>query len=111
MNPGCATHWLTISMGQAWIEVVGMASNGIEALELVGRKKPDIMLIDVQMPEMDGLTLLGELRSRQDISRLTKMIILSGHDNFEFAQLALEYGGVQIFIEARRRGRHSRSGA
>ncbi|MFE0560478.1 response regulator [Paenibacillus sp. NPDC058910] len=81
------------------IEVVGMASNGVEALELVSRKKPDIMLIDVQMPEMDGLTLLGELRSRQDISRLTKMIILSGHDNFEFAQLALEYGVSKYLLK------------
>ena len=57
------------------------------------------MLIDVQMPEMDGLTLLGELRRRQDISRLTKMIILSGHDNFEFAQLALEYGVSKYLLK------------
>ena len=76
-----------------------MASNGVEALELVSRKKPDIMLIDVQMPEMDGLTLLSESRSRQDISRLTKMIILSGHDNFEFAQLALEYGVSKYLLK------------
>ncbi|MGG3282961.1 response regulator transcription factor [Paenibacillus solani] len=81
------------------IEVVGMASNGLEALDLVSRKRPDIMLIDVQMPEMDGLTLLGELRSREEISRLMKTIILSGHDNFEFAQLALEHGVSKYLLK------------
>lgn len=81
------------------IEVVGLASNGIEALELVSRKKPDIMLIDVQMPEMDGLTLLRELKERREIGGLTKLIILSGHDNFEFAQLALEYGVSKYLLK------------
>lgn len=81
------------------IEVVGLAANGLEALELVGRKKPDIMLIDIQMPEMDGLTLLRELKERREIGSLTRLIILSGHDNFEFAQLALEYGVSKYLLK------------
>jgi two-component system response regulator YesN len=44
------------------IEVVGLAASGVEALALIERKRPDIMLIDVQMPEMDGLTLVRKLR-------------------------------------------------
>lgn len=88
-----------IPWDQHGIEVVGMASNGLEALELVNRKRPDIMLIDVQMPEMDGLALLGELQSREEISRLMKTIILSGHDNFEFAQRALEYGVSKYLLK------------
>jgi len=81
------------------IEVVGTASNGVEALELISRKKPDILLIDVQMPEMDGLTLLGELRSRPEINRLMKTIILSGHDNFEFARSALKHGVTRYLLK------------
>lgn len=80
------------------IEVVGLASSGLEALELVSRKKPDIMLLDIQMPEMDGLTLLRELRDRQELDRL-KLIILSGHDNFAFAQHALEYGVSKYLLK------------
>lgn len=80
------------------IEVVGLASSGLEALELVSRKKPDIMLLDIQMPEMDGLTLLRELKERRELDRL-KLIILSGHDNFTFAQHALEFGVSKYLLK------------
>lgn len=81
------------------IEVVGLASNGAEALRLVERKKPDIMLVDVQMPEMDGLTLVRKLRELQDASSSIKIIILSGHDNFTFAQAALEHGVYKYLLK------------
>ncbi|WP_068775703.1 response regulator [Paenibacillus sp. FJAT-26967] len=71
------------------IEVIAQAASGAEALYLFERKKPDIVLLDVQMPEMDGLTLAKKLREKD---AFIKMIILSGHDNFGFAQLAMEAG-------------------
>jgi two-component system response regulator YesN len=71
------------------IEVIGLASNGQEALRLIERKRPDLVLLDIRMPQMDGLELVRIVRSRDpDI----KCIILSGHDNFAFAQQALELG-------------------
>ncbi len=81
------------------IEVVGLAANGLEALALAERKRPDIMLIDVQMPEMDGLTLVRELRERQGNGDLFKLIILSGHDNFSFAQDALAHGVSKYLLK------------
>lgn len=71
------------------IEVVALAANGAEALRLFDLKKPDIVLLDVQMPEMDGLTLVRALREKD---ALMKAVILSGHDNFAYAQQAMEAG-------------------
>lgn len=81
------------------IEVVGAASNGVEALSMAERKMPDLMLIDVQMPEMDGLTLLGRLKEKQTGRTGMKTIILSGHDSFEFARRALEHGVSRYLLK------------
>ena len=54
------------------IEVVGVASNGREALEMIGSLDPDILTLDVEMPEMDGLTTLRLLRK----SRPTLPVIM-----------------------------------
>ncbi|WP_059045596.1 response regulator [Paenibacillus rubinfantis] len=81
------------------IDMIGTAVNGLEALKLMERKKPDLMLIDVQMPGMDGLELLRELQERGFLNRLLKIIILSGHDNFEFAQTALKHGVSRYLLK------------
>lgn len=49
---------------EADLEVGGTAENGLEALRLVSISKPDIVLMDVQMPEMDGLACIREIRKR-----------------------------------------------
>ncbi|ALS29535.1 response regulator [Paenibacillus cisolokensis] len=80
------------------IEVVGAVPNGREALKLAERKRVDIALVDIQMPEMDGLALIGNLRRQQDRSRM-KIIILSGHDNFEYARNGIEFGVMKYLLK------------
>src|SRR5688572_12418489 len=71
------------------IEVVAAAENGREALSLIERKKPDIVLLDIEMPEMDGLSLAKSVR---ELEPQIKLIVLSGHDDFHYAQTALGLG-------------------
>lgn len=68
-------------------EIIGKAENGQEALELMERLLPDIIVTDIKMPFMDGLTLSEQIREKYPA---TKIIILSGFDEFEYAQKALK---------------------
>ncbi|MFC3771145.1 response regulator [Paenibacillus sp. GCM10012303] len=81
---------------QHGIEIVGMAHNGTDALELIERKKPDLMLLDIQIPGVDGLTVARKVAEQ---GLMTKTIILSGHDNFTYAQKALEFGVSKYLLK------------
>ena len=50
-------------LNQRDIVVVGIANNGIEALELIEEKKPDLVILDIIMPHLDGLGVLEKLNS------------------------------------------------
>jgi two-component system response regulator YesN len=76
------------------VSLVGEASTGLEALDLVEELLPDIVLTDIEMPFMDGLEL-----SRRILGRYGDMsvIILTAHDHFEYAQKAI-HTGVSDYI-------------
>lgn len=71
------------------IDKIYLAANGQEALECIVQNKPDLMLLDVQMPRMDGLEVMAEA---QRSGVLPRTIILSGFDEFRYAQKAIRYG-------------------
>lgn len=76
--------WETLGM-----EIVGIAANGIEALEMVRKEKPDILITDIRMPGVNGIELIRQARS---ICPSLCMIIISGYAHFEYAKTALSYG-------------------
>ena len=68
-------------------QVVGEAANGLEALSLCESLRPDLMMTDIRMPLMDGLTLCKRVR---DLYPTTQFIILSGYDDYEYVKKAIE---------------------
>lgn len=64
-------------------------SNSLEALQLISREKFDLVVLDIRMPEMDGIMLLKEA---QKLSVKPKFIILSGYDDFHYAADCIKYG-------------------
>lgn len=70
-------------------EVVDTAENGREAMELVEKYLPDIVVTDIQMPFMNGLQLSEWIRS---VYPDTKIVILTGFEEFEYAQRAVSLG-------------------
>lgn len=70
-------------------EVVGQAENGKKGLEIIRRENPDVVILDIHMPNMDGLTMLEKIREE---GFDCKVIILTVHSNFEYAKRAIDLG-------------------
>lgn len=66
--------------------LAGYAKNGLEALEIAEEKQIDVVLTDIKMPYMDGLTLSHKLKERYPS---IKIVIFSGFDEFEYAKEAI----------------------
>lgn len=65
---------------------IAMAGNGAEALEQHKRERQDVIITDIRMPIMDGITLLARLSAEAGAGGAPAVIILSGHDDFEYAK-------------------------
>jgi DNA-binding NarL/FixJ family response regulator len=80
------------------IEVVGEAANGQELLDLVEREGPDIALVDIRMPEMDGLEAARLIR---DSHPNTGVIMLTAYDDRQFVVEAVRSGARGYVLKAR----------
>ena len=70
------------------IQCVGTAGDGKEALEVIRKVKPNIVMTDVSMPVMDGLEMVESLRSE---GYPGEIVILSGYADFQYAQQAIRF--------------------
>ncbi len=75
-----------INWNELGFELVGSACNGEEALEMAETMPVDVVMTDIKMPFMDGLTLAGKLKENY---QNTKIVVYSGFDEFEYAQEAI----------------------
>ena len=78
------------------IEVVGEALSGSQVLPLVGQTDPDLVVLDVRMPEMDGLTCLDRLRQRYP---RVKVVMLSAADDRQLIETALSHGASAFILK------------
>jgi len=69
------------------VKVIANARNGADAIELFARNKPDIVLMDICMPGMNGLDAIMEMKQ---ISPATHFVVISAYEQFEFAKQAVE---------------------
>lgn len=85
----------SLDWGKENCQIVGEAANGVEALEKITKLKPDILLLDLNMPLKNGLMVLKE--SYQ--TALYSTIIISGYDDFEKAKEAIKYGVTEYLLK------------
>lgn len=81
------------------VEIVGCAANGAEAIELIEKSKPDLALLDLQMPEVSGLEVVKMLRK----DALPLVAFVTAYD--EFAVQAFELNAVDYLLKPVERGR------
>lgn len=76
--------------------IVYEAKNGQEAIDLLVKYQPDIMLLDVQMPLKDGIEVM---QAAKNAGLDPVIIILSGYDEFKYAQQAIRYGAKEYLLK------------
>jgi DNA-binding NarL/FixJ family response regulator len=84
-------RFLTILLEESSMEVVGEAGNGNEAVLLCEQLRPDIVVLDISMPVLNGIEAAREIAKR---SPATKIVFLTSHTSEEFAGEALRVGGL-----------------
>ena len=79
------------------MEVVGVASNGQEAISMAAKHKPDVVLLDVRMPGMDGVEAAKILHERHPDVRI---VMLTTYDDDEYVRDAIKYGAAGYLLKS-----------
>ncbi|KAJ51467.1 two-component system response regulator (stage 0 sporulation protein A) [Clostridium tetanomorphum] len=85
-------------LNQRDIVVVGVAKDGVEALKLIEEKKPDLVVLDIIMPHLDGLGVLEKLNS-MDIEPMPRIIVLSAVGQDKITQRAITLGADYYVVK------------
>ena len=78
------------------VEIIGKADNGHEALCLIEERVPDILITDVKMPMMDGITLVTQVKEKYPE---ILSVIVSGYSEFEYATAAIKAGVCDYLLK------------
>jgi DNA-binding NarL/FixJ family response regulator len=78
------------------IQIVGEAANGKDALRIAQKEKPDVILLDIRMPDGDGLSTLEKLRAKVPES---KVVMLSTYDNPTYVARAVALGAADYVLK------------
>ena len=86
-----------IDWEQEGLQVVGSATDGMEAFRMIRELSPDIVITDIKMPRMSGLELLERVREKGD--KQTGFIVLTGFDDFSYARRALKLEAIDYLLK------------
>jgi DNA-binding NarL/FixJ family response regulator len=82
--------------GEPDLEVVGEAANGHHALELCRQLRPDLVLMDVRMPEMDGLTATREIKKEMPT---ISVLMVSAYESEDYRREAASAGATDYILK------------
>lgn len=82
--------------GSPDIEIIGEATDGVEALSVVARLRPDVVLMDIRMPNKDGLAATAEILAKPDAP---KVIVLTTFDSDDLVLRALQAGAAGFLLK------------
>ncbi|WP_342758717.1 response regulator [Kineothrix sedimenti] len=85
-----------VNWAEIGFQLVGEAENGAEALELVEKLEPDLLLTDIKMPFLSGIELARQVR---EVKPATQIAFLSGYDDFSYAQQAIQYNIISYILK------------
>jgi DNA-binding NarL/FixJ family response regulator len=88
---GLIVEGLRMVLGRGGLDVIGVASNGRQALEMAQALVPDVLLLDIRMPDMDGLSALEAIKAT---GLRTSVIMLTSFDTPEYMARAIALGAA-----------------
>ena len=87
----------SILQEDAEIEVVGKAEDGVEALDMIEEKEPDLMLLDLIMPKLDGIGVMEKMQQME--GKVPKVIIVSGISQEQITETTFELGASYYILK------------
>jgi CheY-like chemotaxis protein len=81
-------------------DVVGEAANGVEALRRAKELAPDLVLLDVQLPDFDGFEVASRLTAAAENGRAPKIVLTSSRDGSDFGPLVTQSGACGFVAKA-----------
>lgn len=91
---------IIVNWAEFHMKIIGEASNGLQALLMIKDELPDLVITDIKMPIMDGLSLAEELKKQYPQIRV---VIVTAYDEFQYAQKALRAGVVDFILKPLKR--------
>jgi DNA-binding NarL/FixJ family response regulator len=79
----------TLLEDSGWIEIVGEAATGAEALQMVQELQPDVLLLDIEMPDMSGIEVAQKLHNS---GQSLRVLVLSAYDDIEYVRRLINCG-------------------
>ncbi len=94
-DEGVTQMQLRRTLSKAGMHVVGAAINGLEGMEMTLRERPDIVLMDIRMPVMDGLEASRRILETTAVC----IVLLTAYSDAEYQQQALNYGVSDYIVK------------